>query len=128
MEMVSSKPVRNAIVEEYPDAEAIHVVTQQLANLRRSLSVILATKTAALPPASSPQMARCAVLALVSAILRKSVVALQQLALPIPQLQMVTSPRYLFILATNSIQEHHVVAPLPAHPDSAHPVTSSVRL
>jgi hypothetical protein len=110
--MALSKLARIVTVVEFPDAEATLVVTQQLANLPRSLSVIQVTRIAVQRVANLPQMVRYAVQALAFAILKKSAVALQQLALLTLQLQM----------------GHHVVTPSPAHPDSVHLAIFSAKL
>jgi hypothetical protein len=125
--MALSKLARTVTVEEFPDAEATLAVTQQLANLPRSLSVIQVTRIAVQRVANLPQMVRYAVQAPAFAILKKSAVALQQLALLTLQLQMVSFPSTLFLL-TNGIQGHHVVTPSPAHPDSVHLVIFSAKL
>jgi len=96
--MALSKPAKSAIVEEFQDAEATLVVTQQLANLPRSLSAIRVTRIAVQAVASLPLMARYAVPAPAFAILKRSVVALQQVAPLTLQLQMVISPFKLLLL------------------------------
>jgi hypothetical protein len=125
--MALSKLARTAIVEEFPGAEATLVVTQQLANLPRSLFVIQVTRIAVQPVANLLQMARYAVPAPAFAILKRSAVALQQLALLTLQLQMVSFRSKLFLL-TNSIQGHRVVTPSPVRLDSVHLVIFSAKL
>ncbi len=96
--MALSKPAKTVIVEEHQDAKATLVVTQQLASLPRSLSAIRVTKIAVQAVASLPLMARYAVLAPAFAILKRSVVAVQQLAPLTLQLQMVIYQSKLLLL------------------------------
>jgi hypothetical protein len=96
--MALSKPAKTVIAEEHQDAKATLVVTQQLANLPRSLSAIRVTRIAVQAVASLPLMGRYAVPAPAFAILKRSVVAVQQLAPLTLQLQMVISPFKLLLL------------------------------